>query len=154
MSARTPVPASAPEALPLIETKLALGRLRPERLIRQRLLAELDRFSSAALTLIDAPVGFGKTVLAQTWCAHTDAAVAWVSLDAGDNDPVRFWTYVATSVDRIRPGLGRMALVAAPLAGRADDRRGRRARQRHRVVRRAARDRARRPARASATTSA
>ena len=111
MSARTPVPASAPDALPLIETKLALGRLLPERLIRQRLLAELDRCSTAALTLIDAPVGFGKTVLAQTWCAHTDAAVAWVSLDAGDNDPVRFWTYVATSVDRIRPGLGRMALA-------------------------------------------
>src|SRR4051794_2179499 len=111
MSVRTPVAASVPDALPLIETKLTLGRQRPERLPRRRLLAELDRFAPAALTLIDAPVGFGKTVLAQAWCEHTDAAVAWVSLDAGDNDPVRLWTYVATAVDRVRPGLGRMALA-------------------------------------------
>jgi len=89
VSASAPVPAAVPETLPLIETKLALGRLRPERLIRQWLLTGLDRCSSRALTLIDAPVGFGKTVLAQTWCAHTDSAVARVSLDAGDNDPVR-----------------------------------------------------------------
>jgi len=107
----TPAATGVPDALPLIETKLALGRRRPDRLLRRRLLAELDSFAPAALTLIDAPVGFGKTVLAQAWCEHTDAAVAWVSLDAGDNDPVRLWTYVATAVDRIRPGLGRMALA-------------------------------------------
>jgi LuxR family maltose regulon positive regulatory protein len=111
MSVRSPVATQPRDGLPLIETKLAPGRLSAERLVRRRLLAELDRFSSRALTLIDAPVGFGKTVLAQTWCAHTDAAVAWVSLDAGDNDPARLWTYVATSVDRVRPGLGRMALA-------------------------------------------
>jgi LuxR family maltose regulon positive regulatory protein len=101
----------------LIETKLGRGRSSAERLIRPRLLAELDRLASRSLTLIDAPVGFGKTVLAQTWCAHTDAAVAWVSLDAGDNDPARLWTYVATSVDRVRPGLGRMALTRLRTGG-------------------------------------
>lgn len=87
------------------------ARARPGSLTRGRLLAELDRLSSAALTLVDAPVGFGKSVLAQSWCAHTDAAVAWVSLERGDDDPVRLWTYIATAVDRIRPGLGRLALA-------------------------------------------
>ena len=33
-----------------------------------------------------------------------------VSLDVGDNDPARLWTYVATAVDRVREGLGRRAL--------------------------------------------
>jgi ATP/maltotriose-dependent transcriptional regulator MalT len=78
--------------------------------MRWRLIAELDRLSSAALTLVDAPVGFGKSVLAQSWCRHTDSAVAWVSLERGDDDPVRLWTYIATAVDRVRPGLGRPAL--------------------------------------------
>jgi len=36
--------------------------------------------------------------------------VAWLTLDSGDNDPVRLWTYLATAVDRIQRGLGRMAL--------------------------------------------
>jgi LuxR family maltose regulon positive regulatory protein len=60
---------------------------------------------------VDAPVGFGKTILAQSWGAQTETAIAWVSIDAGDDDPVRLWTYVATAVDRIRPGLGRGALA-------------------------------------------
>jgi len=50
--------------LPLVETKLVCGRVRPELLPRRR-LAALDGLSSTALTLIDAPVGFGKTVLRQ-----------------------------------------------------------------------------------------
>ena len=100
-----------PQPLPLIETKLVPPRLGREVVIRDRLLAELDRHSSRALTLVEAPVGFGKTVLVQSWCAHTDSAVAWVSLDAGDNDPSRLWAYIATSVDRVRSGLGRGALA-------------------------------------------
>ena len=46
----------------------------------------------------------------RTWCAHSETALAWVTLDAGDNDSSRFWTYIATAVDRIRDGLGRRAL--------------------------------------------
>ena len=110
MRGSTPSTAAPPAGLPLVETKLVLARARPGSLLRRRLLAELDRLSSAALTLVDAPVGFGKSVLAQSWCRHTDSAVAWVSLERGDDDPVRLWTYIATAVDRVRPGLGRLTL--------------------------------------------
>jgi LuxR family maltose regulon positive regulatory protein len=103
--------AAAPEPAPLVETKLVPPRVRPNILVRARLERLLDRSSSAALTLVDAPVGFGKTMLVQSWCANQSvAAVAWVSLDAADDDPARFWTYLATAIDRIRPGLGRTAL--------------------------------------------
>lgn len=40
-----------------------------------------------------------------------------MTLDAGDDDPVRLWTYVATAVDRIRQGLGRPALMRLRVAG-------------------------------------
>ena len=36
--------------------------------------------------------------------------MAWVSLDADDNEPGRFWTYVCTAVSRARPGAGEAAL--------------------------------------------
>lgn len=45
--------------------------------------------AEAPLTLVDAPVGFGKTLLVESWCARHDGAVAWVSLETGDNDPSR-----------------------------------------------------------------
>jgi ATP/maltotriose-dependent transcriptional regulator MalT len=40
-----------------------------------------------------------------------------VTLDAGDNDPIRLWTCVASAVDRIRNGLGRPALQRLRVAG-------------------------------------
>jgi LuxR family maltose regulon positive regulatory protein len=40
--------------------------------------------------------------------------VAWLSLDAGDNDPARFWRHAVAALDRARPG---MAERAGPLLG-------------------------------------
>jgi LuxR family maltose regulon positive regulatory protein len=40
-----------------------------------------------------------------------------VTLDAGDNDPLRFWTYVAMAIDRVRGGLGRGALQRLKIPG-------------------------------------
>ena len=31
---------------------------------------------------------------------------AWLSLDAGDNDPARFWRHAVAALDRVRPGIG------------------------------------------------
>ena len=95
--------------LPLAETKLMLPRLRAEMVARPRVQHALDR-DDVRLTLVAAPPGYGKTVAARTWYQAWPRSVAWVTLDAGDNDPVRFWTYAATAVDRIRGGLGRAAL--------------------------------------------
>lgn len=109
---RQPVLAAVlPGAPPLIETKVLPPRGRPQLVPRPRLLRTLDELSSTALTLVDAPVGFGKTVLVQAWVAQSSEAVAWVSIDSADDDPVRLWTYIATAVDRVRPGLGRGALA-------------------------------------------
>ena len=116
MSRQTPAAARTPAIPPLIETKLGPPRARPGLVVRPRLLDQIDRFAPVALTLIDAPVGFGKSMLVESWLARTGGAVAWVSLESADNDPARLWTYVATAVDRIRPGLGRssLALLRSP----------------------------------------
>ena len=36
--------------------------------------------------------------------------MAWVSLDGTDEDPARFWTYIATALDRLHAGIGARAL--------------------------------------------
>jgi LuxR family maltose regulon positive regulatory protein len=41
--------------------------------------------------------------------------VAWLSLDPGDKDPIRFWRYVAEALDRVQAGIGQR--VAATLHG-------------------------------------
>src|SRR5690349_4450969 len=98
------------ETLPLAETKLLPPRLRPEMVARPRVQEALSR-ANVRLTLVAAPPGYGKTVAARTWYAGSPPGdVAWVTLDARDNDPLQFWRYVASAVDRVRGGVGRNAL--------------------------------------------
>ncbi|MET0160463.1 MAG: hypothetical protein ABW279_13355, partial [Acidimicrobiales bacterium] len=83
-------------ASPLLETKFHVPRRRQGLVTRSRLSERLGRGGEAALTLVSAPAGFGKTTLLTEWLAagHEDGwATAWVSLDPGDNDPTVFWTY-------------------------------------------------------------
>ncbi len=93
-------------AAPLLETKLhppiAHGRLVP----RDRLSDQIARAVGATLTLVSAPAGFGKTtVMAELAGRSGGARIAWLSLEASDNDPVTFWTYVIEAIDRAAPGL-------------------------------------------------
>jgi LuxR family maltose regulon positive regulatory protein len=98
------------EGLPLAEAKLSAPRERRGMVMRGRLDRALDAAGDAALTLVAAPPGYGKTTAVRSWCAGRDSAFAWITLDVGDNDPNRFWRYVATAVDRVRQGLGAGAL--------------------------------------------
>ena len=107
--------------LPLAEAKLAVPAPR-RRVDRPRIRRALDDGREAALTLVAAPAGYGKTTAVRAWCESLDAALAWVTLDAGDNDPVRFWTYIATAVDRVRQGLGRAALQQLGASGSLTER--------------------------------
>jgi LuxR family maltose regulon positive regulatory protein len=110
---RTPDAPIAPDELPappLIEAKLATPRRSSALIDRWRVRQTLESGGFGALTLVAAPAGYGKTSSVSDWCSQRGAALAWVTLDHGDNDPVRLWTYVATAVDRVRWGLGQRAL--------------------------------------------
>jgi LuxR family maltose regulon positive regulatory protein len=114
------------DSLPLAEAMLAIPSIRPGVVERSRIRAALHAPSDAALTLVAAPVGYGKTTAVREWCSHLDAALAWITLDPGADDPGRLWRYVATAIDRVREGLGRTALqrlsaVGASVEGVVDD---------------------------------
>src|SRR5918995_3020133 len=74
----------------LLATKLHLPRPPQGLVARPRLLDRLDDGLARELTLISAPAGFGKTSLLADWSQRGERRVGWLSLDAGDNDPVRF----------------------------------------------------------------
>ncbi len=96
-----------------------LPRVQPRALRRARLLELLDGDEGAALTMIDAPVGYGKTTLLRSWCAERPEPVIWLTLDAADDGPVRLWTHLATAVERLGHGLGRTALIGLGLGVRS-----------------------------------
>ena len=53
--------------LRVVEPKLMLPRVHAGTLRRARLLELLDDDGGAALTVLDAPVGYGKTTLLRSW---------------------------------------------------------------------------------------
>lgn len=96
----------------LIRTKLYIPQARPNLVARPALLARLNEGLSRKLTLLLAPAGFGKTTLLSAWIAARSVPAAWVSLDARDNDPLRFAAYVVAALETLELGLGRGLLAA------------------------------------------
>lgn len=86
---------------PLLLTKLSPPPPRRDALERPRLQRELERAAAGRLTLIAAPAGYGKTTLLAGWLAARRAPVAWLSLDADDNAPLRFLRHLAAALQRV-----------------------------------------------------
>ena len=100
---------------PLLATKLHAPRRRPGVVQRTRLSDRLEAAKNASVTLVSAPAGFGKTTLLAEWfCAPDDegSVTPWLSLDAGDNDPAVFWSYVIAAIQRATPQVGISALAS------------------------------------------
>ena len=95
----------------LVETKLRPPRRRRRVVHRPRLARRLVGRDQPALTLVSAPAGFGKTTLLSDWVAdEPDRATAWVSLDAADNDPVVFVSYVVAALRGVVSDIGATTL--------------------------------------------
>ncbi|AET67050.1 ATP-dependent transcriptional regulator [Desulfosporosinus orientis DSM 765] len=93
--------------VPLLQTKLQMPRSLSSLVERPRVYSRLDGMVQNGLTLVTAPAGFGKTSAVAQWAGHKGLPVAWLSLDDGDNDPVRFWTYVTAALSGLKEGIGR-----------------------------------------------
>ena len=89
-------------------TKVNIPALRPGHVRRAELVATLIAGAHTRLTLISAGAGSGKTSLLSEWHAdpHEQRQFAWVSLDAADNDPVRFWDGLFAALQTRNPMVG------------------------------------------------
>ncbi|MDW7657901.1 MAG: AAA family ATPase, partial [Bacillota bacterium] len=95
----------------LLYTKLQIPPARPGVVRRQRLFEPISRglATGRGMTLVSAPAGYGKSVLVAEWLRslenqvlpgtanQTDRRIIWFSLEAGDSDPERFLSYLATA---------------------------------------------------------
>jgi LuxR family maltose regulon positive regulatory protein len=102
----------------LLATKLHVPRPPPGFVPRPRLVEALGEALARGRVLVCAPAGSGKTALLADWCRGGGQPVAWLGLDGGDSDPVRFWRYAVAALDRARPGLA--GRVGPPPAGSLD----------------------------------
>jgi len=112
---QTPLPAD------LLATKLVPPVPRADLVARPRLLRRLDEALGRRLALLSAPPGSGKSTLLGEWlarqqCSAQPCAIAWVGLDEGDDDSMRFWLTVASALERALPGStgATLALLRAP----------------------------------------
>ena len=108
-----PSGAVAPPGPELVWAKLWPPAARAGLIPRAGLLSRLQAGVQSRLCLVDAPAGSGKTTVLTQWRAIAGAGrVAWLSLEEGDNDPRRFWTYVVEAMRIVEPGVGVAALAA------------------------------------------
>ncbi len=113
----------------LLTTKFYIPPTRPELVLRPRLIKQLNEGLHRKLTLISAPAGFGKTTLVTEWLdnlrldakneTQTENKIAWLSLDEGDNDLVRFLTYFIAALNQIEGidttfGKGTLSMLLSP----------------------------------------
>lgn len=100
---------------PLQTTELHIPLLRPNLVPRLRLIERLNaglpgqRGFARRLTPVSAPAGSGETTLVTEWlagasqCGGCEHPFTWLSLDEGDNNPDRFFTYLLAALQRHDP---------------------------------------------------
>lgn len=92
--------APAREIPHLLRTKSHVPVFQEQQISRAHLVRRLNAGMKSRLILLSATAGSGKTTLLSEWARQSSAAVAWISLDKGDNDLVRFWSYILAGVRR------------------------------------------------------
>src|SRR5215218_4515875 len=87
-------------SLDLLATKLSPPRTSLRQVPRPRLFDLLNAGTQQRLTLVSAPAGAGKTTVLASWSSSRQppGPVAWLSLDAGDNEAGRFWAYAVEAL--------------------------------------------------------
>lgn len=120
---------------PMLKTKFFVPSKRQPLVLRPRLVQQLNAGLQMGhkLTLVSAPAGFGKTTLVGEWIADLQLnewgranrqatgskRLAWLSLDAGDNDLKRFMRYLVTAIrqaydDNTTIGRTALAMLQSP----------------------------------------
>jgi len=91
--------------IPILETKLYVAPLRRETVPRPALIARLNAGLERKLTLVSAPAGSGKSTLVSAWLHGSERPSTWLSLDEGDNEPLRFFAHLAAALNKVVGGI-------------------------------------------------
>jgi LuxR family transcriptional regulator, maltose regulon positive regulatory protein len=99
----------------VVESKIRVPVLRSGLVSRTALVNRLRATTSFPVLVLTAPAGYGKTTLLAQWAARDRRAVAWVSVDERDRDPIVLLRHVAAAMHAIAPlGLDVFEALADP----------------------------------------
>ena len=98
--------------IPLLTTKLYIPPQRPNQVLRPRLMTRMEDALRLQhrLTLVSAKAGSGKTTLVSEWLHQQERPATWLSLDANDNDPRRFFRYLTVALHLLEIEIGQAVL--------------------------------------------
>jgi LuxR family maltose regulon positive regulatory protein len=108
----------------VVAAKLSRPEVPAGSVQRPRLIAALDGATMHPVTLVTGGPGWGKTSLVAAWAAQASRSrtIAWLTLDADDDEPRVFWTYVLAALrasGAVLPGNPLASL--APVGGMSPD---------------------------------
>ncbi len=91
----------------VLQTKLIAPPPTNSLVVRPLLEQQLTKLLNPAYTLalICAPAGFGKSTLVSHWLLAQKHCSAWFSVDEGDNEPLRFWSYILEAANKLQKGI-------------------------------------------------
>jgi LuxR family maltose regulon positive regulatory protein len=93
------------QLVPTFQTRAS--KLRPARaqlkLVQRTALVGALLESPAPLVVVSAPAGYGKSTLLAQWADSVPLPASWLQLDAADNDPVVFLTYLTAALSKVAP---------------------------------------------------
>jgi LuxR family transcriptional regulator, maltose regulon positive regulatory protein len=94
-------PLVTPAGDPIMAAKLRIPPIQPWVVPRPRVLEIFAEGVAGPLTLVSAPAGSGKTVLASCWAAANAESyrLGWISLDKEDGQPGLFWSYAIAALE-------------------------------------------------------
>jgi len=113
----------------ILITRLAPPPIGQGLVPRPRLTALLDQADRYSLVLVTAPAGSGKSSLLAQYekdkgeraCGDKESSetsfYCWLSLEEGDNDPVRFWRYFTAALQTAAPTLDLPTPIIVPQLG-------------------------------------
>ncbi|MGD8814119.1 MAG: LuxR C-terminal-related transcriptional regulator [Anaerolineales bacterium] len=110
-------------AADLLSTRLYIPHPHQYLIPRPRLEQRLDEGASKSLMVVSAPAGYGKTTILSAWAEASKLPIAWLSLDAENNDPHNLMVYVITALQQVLPEIGNASLAllrANPTASMQD----------------------------------
>jgi LuxR family maltose regulon positive regulatory protein len=100
----------------VLSTKLYIPPIHSNLVRRPNLVQVLENGyqTGRRVTLVSAPAGFGKTTIIREWitAAELGKPFGWLSLDDGDNDPVRFMIYLVSAIQKVNAEIGQTVLAS------------------------------------------
>jgi LuxR family maltose regulon positive regulatory protein len=110
---------SVGDSRPLLLAKMSVPAPPTGTVARPRLQERMREAGRARLTVVVAPSGWGKSTMLASWALAREwsGRTGWLSLDEADNEPIRFWTYALSALDKVAPDLTRDALAVLQAPG-------------------------------------